>query len=177
MREIKFNLVLPIANFNRAQVWAERADELGFYSVSVADHMFTRTNFPELRAHSAQPQMECYTMLAAIAAITKRVRLVPFITPMVFRNPALLAKMLAPLDQISDGRVIAGLGAGWQREEFDIYGYGFASNAERIERLGKGSRSSRRCGPKRSRHFRPSLLRSRRHTAFPSRSRSRIRRS
>ena len=51
MREIKFNLGLPIAGFNRAKAWAERAEALGFYSVSVADHMFTRTNFPELREH------------------------------------------------------------------------------------------------------------------------------
>lgn len=140
MREIKFNLVLPIANYKRAQDWARRADELGFYSVSVADHMFTRTLFLNFERTPAQPQMECYTTLAAVAAITKRVRLVPFITPMKFRNPALLAKMLATIDQISNGRVIAGLGAGWQREEFDNYGYGFASNAERIERLGEGIR-------------------------------------
>ncbi len=140
MREIKFNLVLPIANYKRAQDWARRADELGFYSVSVADHMFTRTLFLNFERTPAQPQMECYMTLAAVAAITKRVRLVPFITPMKFRNPALLAKMLATIDQISNGRVIAGLGAGWQREEFDNYGYGFASNAERIERLGEGIR-------------------------------------
>ncbi len=140
MREIKFNLVLPIANYKRAQEWARRADELGFYSVSVADHMFTRTLFLNFERTPAQPQMECYTTLAAVAAITKRVRLVPFITPMKFRNPALLAKMLATIDQISNGRVIAGLGAGWQREEFDNYGFGYASNAERIERLGEGIR-------------------------------------
>jgi probable F420-dependent oxidoreductase len=140
VREIKFNLVLPIANHRRAQEWARRADELGFYSVSVADHMFTRTLFLNFERTPAQPQMECYTMLAAVAAITKRVRLVPFITPMKFRSPPLLAKMIATIDQISNGRVIAGLGAGWQREEFDSYGYGFATNAERIERLGEGIR-------------------------------------
>lgn len=138
MREIKFNLVLPIANFSRAKSWAERADALGFYSVSVADHMFTRTNFLNFERTPQQPQMECYTMLGAIAAVTRRVRLVPFITPMIFRSPALLAKMFSSLDQISGGRMIAGLGAGWQREEFESYGYGLPSNAERIERLEEG---------------------------------------
>src|SRR5580704_3886873 len=138
MREIKFNLVLPIANYKRAKSWAERADALGFYSLSVADHMFTRTNFLNFERTPQQPQMECYTMLAAVAAITTRVRLVPFITPMMFRNPALLAKMFSSLDQISGGRMIAGLGAGWQREEFESYGYGYPSNAERIERLAEG---------------------------------------
>jgi probable F420-dependent oxidoreductase len=138
MREIKFNLVLPIANFSRAREWAARAEALGFYSVSCADHMFTRTTFLNFERTPKQPQMECYTMLAAIAALTKRVRLVPFISPMMFRSPALLAKMLSTLDQISGGRMIAGLGAGWQKEEFEGYGYGWVSNAERIERLGEG---------------------------------------
>lgn len=138
MREIKFNLVLPIAGFNRARAWAQRAEELGFYSVSVADHMFTRTNFLNFERTPAQPQLECYMTLAAVAAVTKRVRLVPFISPMKFRHPPLLAKMLSTLDQISGGRVIAGLGAGWQLEEFDNYGFGFGTNAERIERLAEG---------------------------------------
>jgi probable F420-dependent oxidoreductase len=140
MREIKFNLGLPIAGFNRAKAWAQRADELGFYSVSVADHMFTRTNFLNFERTPAQPQIECYTTLSAVAAITRRVRLVPFITPMKFRHPPLLAKMLSTIDNISGGRLIAGLGAGWQLEELENYGYGFGSNAERIERLGEGIR-------------------------------------
>ena len=83
MREIKFNLVLPIANYNRARSWAGAPTNWDFYSVSVADHMFTRTTFLNFERTPAQPQMECYTMLAAIAAITRRVRLVPFITPMI----------------------------------------------------------------------------------------------
>src|SRR5579871_1513899 len=140
MREIKFNLGLPIAGFSRAKAWAQRADELGFYSVSVADHMFTRTNFLNFERTPAQPQIECYTTLAAVAAITRRVRLVPFISPMKFRHPPLLAKMLSTIDRISGGRVIAGLGAGWQLEEFENYGYGFGTNAERIERLAEGIR-------------------------------------
>jgi probable F420-dependent oxidoreductase len=138
MREVKFNLVLPIAGFKRAREWAQRAEELGFYSVSVADHMFTRTNFLNFERTPAQPQLECYMTLAAVAAVTKRVRLVPFISPMKFRHPPLLAKMLSTLDQISGGRVIAGLGAGWQLEEFENYGFGFATNAERIDRLAEG---------------------------------------
>jgi probable F420-dependent oxidoreductase len=138
MREIKFNLGLPIAGFNRAKAWAQRADELGFYSVSVADHMFTRTNFLNFERTPAQPQIECYTTLAAVSAITRRVRLVPFITPMKFRHPPLLAKMLSTIDQISGGRLIAGLGAGWQMEELENYGFGYGTNAERIERLAEG---------------------------------------
>jgi alkanesulfonate monooxygenase SsuD/methylene tetrahydromethanopterin reductase-like flavin-dependent oxidoreductase (luciferase family) len=65
---------------------------------------------------------------------------VPFISPMKFRHPPLLAKMLSTIDQVSGGRVIAGLGAGWQLEEFENYGYGFGTNAERIDRLGEGIR-------------------------------------
>lgn len=140
MREIKFNLGLPIAGFKRAKAWAERAEALGFYSVSVADHMFTRTNFLNFERTPAQPQIECYTTLAAVAALTRRVRLVSFISPMKFRHPPLLAKMLSTIDQISGGRVIAGLGAGWQLEELENYGFGYGTNAERIDRLGEGIR-------------------------------------
>ena len=138
MREIKFNLGLPIAGFNRAKAWAERAEALGFYSVSVADHMFTRTNFLNFERTPAQPQIECYMTLAAVAALTRRVRLVSFISPMKFRHPPMLAKMVSTIDQVSNGRMIAGLGAGWQLEELENYGYGYGSNAERIERLGEG---------------------------------------
>jgi len=66
------------------------------------------------------PKLECYTTLAALGAVTKRVRLMTNVTPIGFRNPALLAKMTSTLDLISEGRLIVGLGTGWLRQEFDV---------------------------------------------------------
>ncbi len=81
------------------------------------------------------PQLECFTTLSAIAAITTRVRLAPTVTAMSFRNPALLAKMTSTLDRISGGRFIAGLGSGWLRDEYDANGFPYPSNAERLDQL------------------------------------------
>ena len=84
------------------------------------------------------PQMECYASLTAIALVTKRVRLLPLVTAMSYRNPALLGKITSTVDQISGGRFIAGLGSGWLRREYDAFGYPYPSNAERIEQLAEG---------------------------------------
>jgi len=84
------------------------------------------------------PHLECYTTLAALAAATKRVRLVQMVTSMSYRNPALLAKMTSTLDHISGGRVTVGVGAGWFREEYQAYNYPYPSNAERIDQLAEG---------------------------------------
>jgi probable F420-dependent oxidoreductase len=81
------------------------------------------------------PQLECYTTLSALAAVTTRVRLAPMVTAMSFRNPALLAKMISTLDNISGGRFIAGLGSGWLRDEYDANGYDYPSNAERLAQM------------------------------------------
>jgi probable F420-dependent oxidoreductase len=93
------------------------------------DHFFSPFGSPET------PQIECFTTLSAIAAVTKRVRLMPTVASISFRNPALLAKMATTLDHISNGRVVLGLGAGWQRSEYDAHGYRYGSNVERLEQL------------------------------------------
>ncbi|HYB91653.1 MAG TPA: TIGR03619 family F420-dependent LLM class oxidoreductase [Candidatus Binataceae bacterium] len=134
MQAIKFNAGLPNGDFNAMVALAKRAEELGFYSVSIDDHFFMRG----LMADPRQPHLECFTTLAAIAAATKSVRLVPLVTAMSYRNPALLAKMMATIDHISGGRLIAGLGAGWFQEEYIAYNYHYPSNAERIEQLADG---------------------------------------
>ena len=80
-------------------------------------------------------------MLAAIAAVTSRVEIGPLVTCMGFRNPALLAKIAETTDEISDGRLILGLGAGWHEPEFTSYGYPYDHRASRFE---EGFRSSLR---------------------------------
>ena len=139
MREIKFDVHLPALGFNHARAFAELAENLGFYCVSFGDHIFMNMTLSRSVAPNPRtPKLECYTTLAALAAVTKRVRLMTNVTPMGFRNPALLAKMTSTLDVISGGRLIAGLGTGWLREEFDACDIPFPDNRERTDRLAEG---------------------------------------
>src|SRR5215469_10658079 len=133
MREIKFNLTLPMTSLERVREYATLAEELGFYSVSLGDHLFVRV--PHMSWGPQVPHLECFMTLSAVAATTRRVRLAPLVAVVPFRNPALLAKMTSTIDQISGGRLIAGLGSGWFNDEFTAYGYGSGSDSERIERL------------------------------------------
>jgi probable F420-dependent oxidoreductase len=136
MREIKFDVHLPALGFNHARAFTQLAEELGFYSVSFGDHIFMNMTLSRSVAPSPKtPKLECYTTLSALAALTRRVRLLTNVTPIGFRNPALLAKMTSTLDVISGGRLIVGLGTGWLREEFDACGIAFPGNEERTGRL------------------------------------------
>jgi alkanesulfonate monooxygenase SsuD/methylene tetrahydromethanopterin reductase-like flavin-dependent oxidoreductase (luciferase family) len=76
---------------------------------------------------------ESWTMLAALAAATERVQLGNYVLCTPFRNPALLAKMAETLDEISGGRLILGLGAGWNEIEFSSYGFPYADRFDRFE--------------------------------------------
>jgi len=130
MHPIKFGLFLPTGDFAQARTAAEWADNHDLYSVSINDHFFSPLG------SARTPQLECFSSLSAIAAVTKRVRLAPAMTAMSFRHPPMLAKIASTLDQISNGRLILGLGAGWQQSEYDAHGYPYPSNLERLERLG-----------------------------------------
>jgi probable F420-dependent oxidoreductase len=132
MPSIKFGLFLPTGDFAQARDAALWADEHGFYSVSINDHFFSPFGSGKV------PQLECFSTLSAIAAITKNVRLVPTVTAMSFRSPPMLAKITSTLDQISNGRLILGLGSGWQKSEYDAHGYPYPSNLERLDQLSDG---------------------------------------
>jgi probable F420-dependent oxidoreductase len=131
MREIKFGLYLPTGDFARARKVAERAEKQGFYSLSINDHLYSPMG-------ERDPQLECFSTLSAIAGITSRIRLAPAVVAMSFRNPALLAKTASTLDCISNGRLIMGLGSGWQRTEYDAHGFPYPSTAERLDQLEEG---------------------------------------
>lgn len=129
MENIKFGLFLPTDNFAEAKSAALQAERDGFYSVSTNDHFFS-----PLGAHDT-PQLECFTSMTAIAAVTDTVRLAPSVVAASFRSPALLAKITATLDHVSNGRFIMGLGAGWFDKEYAAHGYAFPSTPERLAQL------------------------------------------
>jgi alkanesulfonate monooxygenase SsuD/methylene tetrahydromethanopterin reductase-like flavin-dependent oxidoreductase (luciferase family) len=107
---------------------AQKAEDAGLDSVWVADHMIF-----ELHDSPTEGRWECWQMLAAIAASTSRVEIGPLVTCMGFRNPALLAKIAETTDEISNGRLILGLGAGWHEPEFTTYGFPYDRRASRFE--------------------------------------------
>jgi F420-dependent oxidoreductase-like protein len=108
---------------------AQQAERLGFGSVWVFDHFQT---YP---TPTDEITFEPFMTLSAIAALTHRVRLGPLVACASYRNPALLAKMMSTLDSISGGRAELGLGAGWKRDEWTAYGYGFPDTRQRLGML------------------------------------------
>ena len=105
-------------------------EELGYDSLFVADHVFLGRD---------GAIYEGWTLLSALAGMTKRMKLSPIHLCDSFRNPALTAKMVATLDVVSDGRFILFYDYGWRRAEFDAYGFDFgASDDERAARMDEG---------------------------------------
>jgi alkanesulfonate monooxygenase SsuD/methylene tetrahydromethanopterin reductase-like flavin-dependent oxidoreductase (luciferase family) len=107
-----------------------QAEELGFESVWVFDH-FTTVPDP-----TDEITFESFTVLAALASITSRVRLGHMVVCAGFRNPALVAKLTSTLDVVSGGRFELGIGAGWKRDEWDAYGFGFPPIGDRMDAFG-----------------------------------------
>jgi F420-dependent oxidoreductase-like protein len=117
--------------FERIAAIAVTAEESGFDSVWVMDHLHQIWAVgPE-----TDPMPEGYTLLAGLAARTRRVGLGTMVTGVTYRNPALLAKIVTTLDIVSAGRAILGIGAAWNEGEHVAYGYDFPSVGERFERL------------------------------------------
>jgi probable F420-dependent oxidoreductase len=106
---------------------AVAAEAVGFDSVWVGDHLLYRSE------RETVGPWEAWSMLAAIAAVTERVQIGPLVAATSFHNPAMLAKKAATVDEISNGRLILGLGAGWNRTEYDAYGFPFDHRASRFE--------------------------------------------
>jgi probable F420-dependent oxidoreductase len=107
---------------------ARAAEDAGFDSIWVGDHLLYRGDERPERG-----PWEAWTLLAGIAAVTRRVRLGPLVACAGFHPPGLLAKMAATVDAISDGRLVLGLGAGWNRTEFDAFGLPFDHRVARFE--------------------------------------------
>ncbi|WP_431839803.1 LLM class F420-dependent oxidoreductase [Gordonia hongkongensis] len=110
---------------------AQEAENSGFDTVFVMDHFY---QLPML-GEPDDPMIECYTLLAALAQHTSKVRLSSLVTGNTYRNPTLLAKTVTALDVVSGGRSQLGIGAGWYELEHDSLGYEFGTFTDRFERL------------------------------------------
>lgn len=109
---------------------ALQAESLGYDAVWLEDHLQSWIGDPRRNTQ------ECWTTLSAIAEATTQIRLGTLVTSQSYRHPALLAKMAATVDQISDGRLDLGLGGGWYADEYERFGYEFQEPpAERLRRL------------------------------------------
>ena len=117
------------AAWDRTVEVAHEVDRLGFDSLWHFDHFHT---FPE---PNDEITFESFTALSALAALTRRVRLGHIVICTAFRNPALTAKMISTMDIVSRGRIELGIGAGWKRDEWLAYGYGFPPTRERLATL------------------------------------------
>ncbi len=130
-RPLKVGIQLP--EVERDVRWRELLDmtraieDLGFDSVWVGEHLLYRWD-----DRPARGPWEAWTVLAGIAASTSRIELGPLVACTNFHNPALLAKQAATIDELSDGRFVLGLGAGWNETEFRAYGYPFDHRIDRF---------------------------------------------
>jgi alkanesulfonate monooxygenase SsuD/methylene tetrahydromethanopterin reductase-like flavin-dependent oxidoreductase (luciferase family) len=132
--QIHFGVNLP----QISRTWQETREaaltfeRLGFDSVWLNDHLY---GVPRAEI----PILEAWSTLAAVAAITERVELGTLVSPPGFRNPAYLAKVVATLAQVSGGRVVPGIGAGWFKKEFTDFGYPFPDGPARVRGLAEAA--------------------------------------
>ena len=126
---------LQRASFESVRDLWIRADELGFDSAWVGDHLYPLSGMGPFRGGPDAPVLEAWTVLSALASSTSRVRLGTLVSSNTFRHPSLLAKMAATLDIVSGGRVVVGLGAGYWEAEHTAYGLEFGSAKDRSARL------------------------------------------
>jgi alkanesulfonate monooxygenase SsuD/methylene tetrahydromethanopterin reductase-like flavin-dependent oxidoreductase (luciferase family) len=131
-RPLRVGIQLP--DIDRPMRWSElatlirTAEQVGFDSVWSADHFLYH-----MADGTADAPWDAWSVLAAAAAITSRVTLGPLVTPVGFYNPAVLAKKAATVNEISGGRLVLGLGAGWNEAEFRGYGVPFDHRISRFE--------------------------------------------
>ncbi|GHO64208.1 hypothetical protein KSC_031000 [Ktedonobacter sp. SOSP1-52] len=119
-------------------VWQE-AD-----SIPIFEHAWLNDHFMDLNSTPTGPYLESWTLLAALAAQTRRLRVGVMVTDNTYRHPAILAKMAATIDVISHGRLNFGIGTGWSERQHLAYGIPLPPPGERIRRLGEACELIRR---------------------------------
>ena len=136
-RPIEIGIMLPESEWEMAgetagwsdfSAMATTIEDCGFDSLWFADHL--QMTLPDGKQQGA---WEAWSILSAIAATTKRIEIGPFVSPTVYRNPAILAKIAETVDEISGGRLVFGLGSGWAEKEYEVFGLPFDHRASRFE--------------------------------------------
>src|ERR671938_862468 len=117
-----------VVRYADTRAFALQAAATGFDSLWLYDHLLYRA--PHQPTHGI---WEAWTVLSALAEATTQVELATVVLCTPFRNPAILAKMAVTLDEVSGGRVILGLGAGWHQPEFEAFGVPFDHRVSRFE--------------------------------------------
>ncbi len=119
---------------------ARAADAAGWHGVWLADHYMPNTG-DLTRADG--PMHEVWGLVPAVAALTSRVRVGTLVSPTTIHHPALLAKRAATIDHVSGGRFVLGVGAGWQRNEHDAYGFDLPGPRALVDRFEEALRITR----------------------------------
>ena len=119
----------PQQSWNEVLELARHAESTGWDGLWFADHFMPNSD------DVSDPLLECWSALAALAAAVPRIRLGALVSGNTYRHPAVLTNIAASVDQISGGRVVLGLGAGWQENEHVAYGIDFYDTKERLARL------------------------------------------
>ncbi len=131
-RPLKIGVQLPeverVAPWSDLARMAMTAEALGYDSIWVGDHLIFRDG-----DQAARGPWEAWTVMAALAAITERVEIGPLVACTSFHNPAMIAKKAATLDEVSGGRLILGLGAGWNESEYAAFGFPYDHRVSRFE--------------------------------------------
>ena len=130
-RPVRFGIQTPQegATYDALATHWREADALGFDSVWLDDHLYSVVRPP------GEPQMEAWTLLAALARETRRIEIGILVTCNSYRSPALVAKLAATVDVLSGGRLVHGMGAGWYESEYRGYGYDFPPVGVRLAQL------------------------------------------
>lgn len=117
--------------WTRWQKIAQIVEDTGFVGLFRSDH-FTNSNPPDIES------LELWTSLTWLAGNTKRIEFGPLVTPFSFRHPVHTARMASAVDDLSHGRLILGLGAGWNEREHDLFGFDLLQPNSRFERFNEG---------------------------------------
>lgn len=137
-RSLKIGLLLPqaegmrgpgVRGWGQVSDMARAAEDVGFDSLWLVDHLLYLLEGED----APRGYWECWSLVSAIAAVTRRVEIGTLVMAMGWRNPALLAKMADTVEEISGGRLILGLGSGYHRYEYDKFGFPFDYKVSRFE--------------------------------------------
>jgi alkanesulfonate monooxygenase SsuD/methylene tetrahydromethanopterin reductase-like flavin-dependent oxidoreductase (luciferase family) len=128
--EAEHDMAGGTAGWSDYKAMAQMAEQIGLDSVWLCDHLLYRNPEAALKQQGA---WECWSILTGLAAVTERVELGSLVTPTSFRNPAVFAKQIDAIEEISGGRVILGLGAGWNEPEYMAFGLPFDRRVARFE--------------------------------------------